>query len=357
MELGEELNHLKIRKKINKNNFIKFALLLFSILLSITLIEIYLTKINYPYQDCKVVNQSAEAYLGEFNSQTGWSYKRQISYYEQNDKYQYHFNDSGIRSKQVNYKVDWTKPRILFIGGSVTFGEELNYEDTFPALIGALLEDRFEVVNLGIQGFGTAQSMLRLKGFVEDFSPQYIVYTFIGDHINRDINYDRRLHVKCYRFSGTKPVFVVDKGKLKKIRKPQTYDKVDRFKTLLFLSMSYQNFQEQKLIKTGDSKIITKEIINEISKLAKENNAQDYYIYYDTTYNLSNNNWNDYLSAYMFGDSKEDRVLNFFNWASDSQFPGTKYYSNEDDDIHPNASLSAEIAKRFVDKFGGDFSE
>jgi hypothetical protein len=199
--------------------------------------------------------------------------------------------------------------------------------------------------------------MLRLKNIIEEIEPQYVVYTFIPDHINRDINYDRRLHVKCFEFSGTKPIFTFKNNQLKQVKKPQKYDVIDRFKLPLFLSMNYQNFREKSLIKSKKAQYITKEIINEISNLSIKYNAKDYYIYYDNIHGVSSSSWNNYLSNYMFNDDKKDRVLNFTNWAEDSQPAGTKYYVNDYDDYHPNATLSAEIAKRFIDKFGGDFYE
>ncbi|MBT3249525.1 MAG: hypothetical protein HN846_04955 [Candidatus Pacebacteria bacterium] len=340
-----------------KKTLVNFVLVLVSILISLLVVEIYLIKINYPYQNCETVNQTSEFFLGEFNHKTGWSYQKSISFFDKDGKYEYYFDENGIRSSDENYQIDYQKPRILFVGGSVTFGEGLHYEDTFPAQINSLLEDRFEVINLGVQGFGSAQSMAYLKIMIEKIRPSYVIYTFIQDHINRDINYDRRLHVKCFEFSGTKPVFTLKNNKLEQVKKPQEYKSVDRFKILLFLSMSYQNFLEKILMKNEVAIDITKAIINEVSNLSNENNARDYYIYYDTLYEASPNSWNDYLSSRVFGGVEKGKVLNFTNWADDSKKTGLKYYISSDDDYHPNASLSAEIAKKFVDKFGDEFND
>lgn len=332
----------------------KLGLMFLSLLASIVILEIYLTKTNYPYQNCERVNISSEAYLGKFNEQTGWSYKKDYSYYDESGRYEYHFDKNGIRSASPNYTINYDKPRILFIGDSVTFGEELNFKDTYAYKINELLGNKYEVVNLGVQGFGSAQSMLRLKSLIKEIDPTFVVYTFIPDHVNRDKNYDRRLHVKCFEFSGTKPVFVFENG-LKQIRKPQTYDVVDRFKTLLFLDLNWQIFREKMLTKDGKDIYFTKEIINEISNLSNEYAAKDYYIYFDNVYDISANNWNNYLSSYVFNPEDQNKILNFTNWAKDSKLPGVKYYVNSEDDYHPNASLSAEIAKRFVEKFKSEF--
>jgi len=351
------MKFLNFFKKKESNILLNLASLSLSIIVTIIGIEIYLTTIEYPYQGCEEVNQTAELYLGEFNEQTGWSYKRQISYYEQNNKYQYHFDNKGIRVPEPLYKIDKKKPIILFIGGSVTFGEELSYQHTFPAKIGSLLEDEFEIVNLGVQGFGTAQSMLRLRSMINDIKPKHIVYTFNFDHINRDINYDRRLHIKCSEFAGTKPIFKIKDGGIYQTHFPQKYSITDRFRIPLFLSLSYQNYKEKSLTKSGKNQEITKAIIDDISTLANKHKAKDYYIYYDTTYDLSPDNANKHLSEYLFDSHKRQKVLNFTNWASDSQTTGTKYYTNEKDFMHPNASLSTKIAEQFVEKFKQNLAE
>ncbi len=334
-----------------KNIFI----LSFSLGSSLLFIELFLTKVGYPYQECKQTFQSAEYYLGNFDPQTGWSYKSNISYYEEAGDYEYHFDENGIRTRTPNYDVNFEKPRIVFVGDSVTFGEELNYNDTFPSQINHLLEDKFEIINLGVQGYGTDQALLRLEKYIEDFSPEYVIYTFIVDDKNRNINYDRRLHFKCLEFAGTKPLFALSNGNIKQVLFPKKYEKVDRFKLPLFLSHSKQNLVEQLDMKYGQDIDLTKALIQEIENTSKHHHAKDFYIYFDTTYDLSENSQNNYLSKRIFSQDQLDRTLMFVNWAEDSSEKGLKYFVNSDDDIHPNASLSAVLAKKFVEKFGAQF--
>ncbi|AKM81067.1 MAG: hypothetical protein UT13_C0001G0105 [Candidatus Pacebacteria bacterium GW2011_GWF2_38_9] len=354
MEFPEEITKEKLSIGCGKKYF-NLLLIFVSLLFSLILFEFYLRIIKYPYQGCEEVQLASESWLGEFNKATGWSYKKSFSYYEDNGKFEYHFDKNGIRVESENYEINHDKKIIAFIGDSVTFGEELSFKDTFPAKIGELLGEEFEIVNLGVQGFGTSQSMIHLKNLISEIRPDFVVYTFIPDHINRDINYDRRIHVKCLDFNGTKPVFRIVDGQLKQIRKPKLYKTVDRFKLALFLDDIYQISKEREQIESGDAEKITKEIINQISELVRNNGAQDYYIYYDNVYDTSIYSYNDYLVKYIFDGDKEDKVFNFTNWAIDSQTKGKKYYVNDEDDYHPNASLSAEIAKGFFNKFKDHF--
>lgn len=344
--------------KRNKSNLAKnIFILAISLGVSLLIVEIFLLKENYPYQDCKQVFQSAEYYLGVFDSQTGWSYKPKISYYEKADGYEYHFDEDGIRVRTPNSKVNFEKPRIVFIGDSVTFGEELNYNDTFPSQINHLLGDKFEIINLGVQGYGTDQAMLRLKEHIKGLNPEYVVYTFIPDDKNRNVNYDRRLHVKCFEFAGTKPLFSLEDNQLIQQAFPQKYSDTDRYKLPLFLSHSWQNFQEQQQQKNGKDIDLTRELIKEIKNISNQNKAKDYYIYFDTIYDTSSNNWNEYMAKKILSEDQLERTLMFTNWAVDSGNKGTKYFVNKNDDVHPNSSLSAVVAKKFVEKFAPDFAQ
>lgn len=338
-----------------KKIIFKITILLFSFFVSLVLIEVALILIQYPYQGCEQVLDAAETSIGKFNSQTGWSYKPSISYYGIAKNVNYHFNEEAIRFEKPKREVDFSKPRIIFIGGSVAFGDHINFEDTYANQINEMLDNRFEVINLGVQGFGTDQSLEILRNYIDWLKPSYVVYTFIPDHIDRNINYDRRQHLKCYYFSGTKPVFSIRQGELVQIENPQKYILEDRFKTLLFLRSNYRLFREKKWDRSGFALEITQKLIQEIDNLSKNYGAKALYIYYDTAYGESEQNWNKFIMDKIFEKGKMERVLNFTNWAYDSQPAGTKYYVSDTDDIHPNSTLSAEIAKKFVEKFEEEF--
>lgn len=346
--MEEERNEAPRKSK----NISKLILFIFSFFLSLLSLEIFLRIIKYPYQSCSEIYDSAELSLGQFDALTGWSYKSSFSYFEPNGTFEYYFNEDGIRTSDPNAKFTTDKPKIIFIGGSVTFGEALNFEDTFPAKIGSLLKDKYQIINLGVQGFGSDQSLLRLEKYIEKYKPLYVVYTFIPDHINRNLNYDRRLHYACLRYAGTKPVFKVENGSLQYLKKPEKYENIDRFKVPLLLNLSYQNYFEKEMLESGEYMTIAQSIVDRMNEVSKKHGAEVYYIFYDTIYDTSFDNFNFILSENIFGGDESDHVLDFINWATDSSTKGTKYFVNKDDNYHPNASLSAEIAKRFVEKFG-----
>ena len=84
------------------------------------------------------------------------------------------------------------RPQIWMFGCSYTYGWSLNDEETYPWL----LQERFpeyEVVNFGVPGYGTIQSLLQFKSALEDATPQIAIlaYASFQDERNTYIR-DRR---------------------------------------------------------------------------------------------------------------------------------------------------------------------
>lgn len=69
---------------------------------------------------------------------------------------------------------------------------------------------KYQVVNLGVQGYGTDQSLLRLRQLIDRFNARVVVYTYIHEHLQRNCNIDRRLFAPDATFLGTKPMFGLD---------------------------------------------------------------------------------------------------------------------------------------------------
>jgi len=67
---------------------------------------------------------------------------------------------------------------ILAIGDSWTFGFAVDYRESYPYHLSRLL-DR-PVVNMGIPGYGAAQTLLLLERHVEDLKPRAVVYLTYG---------------------------------------------------------------------------------------------------------------------------------------------------------------------------------
>jgi hypothetical protein len=100
------------------------------------------------------------------------------------------FDANGYRVRSVNEPVDPAQPTILFTGESVMAGEGLNWDETIPAQVGALL--RLQTANLAVHGYATDQSYMKLEAEWPRFArPVAIVTLFMTALFGRNLDDDR----------------------------------------------------------------------------------------------------------------------------------------------------------------------
>jgi len=111
-------------------------------------------------------------------------------------------NSNGARGS-TDYPYHRTdKKRIVVVGDSFAFGQEVNDEETYAAVLGSSSRDT-EVINLGVIGYGIDQMLLTVKGEALKYSPDLIIVAFISDDIERSL-------VSFRDFA--KPLFVFDRS-------------------------------------------------------------------------------------------------------------------------------------------------
>lgn len=177
-----------------------------------------------PYRVGFVPTENAVA---RFDEELGWSYLPNLSKREAFGKQvrDVHFNSLGVRVPGPGVELNARQPSVLFVGGSYTMGHGLAYEETFIAQFAKAIDNQYQMINLGVQAYGTDQAFLTLKKYLSKFKAKVVIYTFIGDHIRRNGNFDRRLLIPYGTFLGTKPRFDLDrKGRLYLAQKPLPYD-------------------------------------------------------------------------------------------------------------------------------------
>lgn len=256
--------------KRNKNvlsllivNFV-FFLLLF------TLIEGIFRVIGIPYKVKYIPNENSFA---RFNPELGWSYIPNNSSMHRSGHIvkPVHFDTNGVRVYGPDVELDYIKPSILFIGGSFTMGHGLSYKESFVGKIDASDEVPYQIVNLGVQGYGSDQALLSLKRYISKFNTKIVVYTFIKDHIFRNGNYDRRMLVPTAIFLGTKPQFALDNdNKLYLARKPLLYKNYFNSYVIDFIKIRISTILGNFPPYPED---LTKAIILEMEKISNESSA------------------------------------------------------------------------------------
>ncbi len=212
------------RKKIG---FTVFGLLFFSTLIFI-IMEVTLRVLDLPYGASWTPQ---EYYRVQFDQEIGWVYVPNKTTEQQfvpgQPEIELYSDSIGSRVGAPGLQHDPDAPTILFLGGSYTYGFGLPYDETFVARLGEMPDFPYQTVNMGVEAYGTDQSMLLLKRHLSKFNTKVVIYTFIDNHIERNINYDRRILFRGGRFIGTKPLFELDNnGELYIKKEPKTYEEL-----------------------------------------------------------------------------------------------------------------------------------
>ncbi len=114
-----------------------------------------------------------------------------------------HHNAEGFRDKPRGPKV---KKRIAFVGDSFVWGHDAEEGERFTDKLEALLPG-WEMINLGVSGYGTDQELILIQKWFDHYQPDIVVLVFC----NNDLN-DNAAHVTPGGYY--KPYFEVVEGRL-----------------------------------------------------------------------------------------------------------------------------------------------
>lgn len=111
-------------------------------------------------------------------------------------------NSHGARGEEFPMEKPSGARRIVAIGDSVTFGYGVEEEETFLHLLDESLPDPYQIINMGVMGYGTDQELLLLEREALKYSPDFVL---VGYSTSNDI-YDT---MSAVRFGIPKPFFKV----------------------------------------------------------------------------------------------------------------------------------------------------
>lgn len=168
---------------------------------------------GFPYAMAGAPSESA---LARFDPEIGWSNRPGLATevdFGGGTRVPVSFDEHGLRVAGPGYRLDPASPSVLFAGCSFTFGHGLPHEETVAGQFGRLAGAALQPVNLGVQAYGTDQSLLALGRHLPRFDTRAVVYTLLefpyDGHAMRNSNYDRRQLYPSARFIGTKPRFTL----------------------------------------------------------------------------------------------------------------------------------------------------
>lgn len=123
----------------------------------------------------------------EMNKKIGAAVQSDFKYSLSVESFDYNSEKSRMRKPEgLSYK----KPPILLFGCSYTYGDGLYNKDTFSYKLSHFTKR--PVYNRAMQGWGTQHMLYQLKRndfYNEVKTPEYVIYTFIPDHLNRLYRY------------------------------------------------------------------------------------------------------------------------------------------------------------------------
>lgn len=97
-------------------------------------------------------------------------------------------NALGFRDAEHGPK---QRPRLLVLGDSFVWGFDVDEDERFTARLQEQLPD-WEVLNLGVSGYGTDQELLLLQREVEHYAPQIVFLVFAEENDRKDNTSNRR---------------------------------------------------------------------------------------------------------------------------------------------------------------------
>ena len=96
------------------------------------------------------------------------------------------YDEHGIRKNSQNGTRAENYENIFFIGDSTTASLEVDDNETVPAVLEQLLRrdgHEVNVINLGVRGYGTDQSVLRAKAYASRYKPAQIIYMYTDNDV------------------------------------------------------------------------------------------------------------------------------------------------------------------------------
>jgi len=102
-------------------------------------------------------------------------------------------NSEGLRDYEHQKDKDPNTFRILVLGDSFTFGVGVNLEDSYSKVLESMLNQsydsggnkkKYEVINAGIEGFGTGQEYIYLEELGIRYKPDLVIVGLFSNDIN-----------------------------------------------------------------------------------------------------------------------------------------------------------------------------
>ena len=282
-------------KKTLEITSVNFILSLLAILLILLAFELLLkcNVINMPWANCDICRRNTWIKRHDINNPIfrptdgptkmmyhptrGWCLQTNLDNFVYNPIFpQVSTNSKGLRDKkEYSYENRNNKFRIVVIGDSFTFGHRVSNNETYSFLLERML-DNVEVINMGVEDYGTDQQLIYLKEEGVKYKPDLIILGFMSDSIHRNI----------LLFSDfAKPRFILKSNKLvltnTPVPGPEAILRKDKFhlKSLDYFSIYLERIKDITGYTEQKEEKITRAIFEDITHTATSIGAQVLFLY------------------------------------------------------------------------------
>jgi hypothetical protein len=134
----------------------------------------------------------------------------------------YWSSSEGIRtpSKDIELLKPTASTLIALLGDSVTFGQEVSYEDTWGYFLEKALGSEIRVMNFGVGGYAVDQAYLRYQNDARKWKPKVVIYGFMAHAVIRSMMVYPFISLPNLDFPFSKPRLILRDGELKTVNVP-----------------------------------------------------------------------------------------------------------------------------------------
>ena len=118
------------------------------------------------------------------DKELGWILRENVSRVASNEPWQADLATNALGFRDVNHpeKVAGVT-RVAVLGDSFVFGSGVKQDEVITSRLAAILGPSFEVINLGVPGYGTDQALLTLRRWGPRLSPDVVLAGFFWNDV------------------------------------------------------------------------------------------------------------------------------------------------------------------------------
>ena len=212
------------------------------------------------------------AYWVEPDSELGWTVARGRAWGIEGKKIFYHINRQGFRHGEDFDSMSQEalgKRRVAVLGNSFTFGVHVYENETFPFHLSQRIGPEWEVINLGVPGYGIDQMVLAYEKHRASLQADIVLLAFIDEDIERVFEAFRN------RENLPKPSFELVRGELIERRTEEA-----RISDALLYKSRIANIIYSRWYRPRQSMRISEAFLHRLAALAATDGAQLFLVRY-----------------------------------------------------------------------------